>query len=261
MTTKALLCVSFGTSVASTREKTLDVIEADLQQRFPDRAFYRAWTSGVIAKKVRAQGVVRETLDEAFGRMSADGVDDVLVAVTCLMHGGEMCKTEAALSGWLEQDPARSARMATALLETPADCQIMADAVMGEFADMPSEDALLLMGHGSSSGPNEVYNLIQDALQQMRPLCFVSTVEGVPAFEDTLEQVVASGARCVHVAPLMVVAGEHALADMAGEGDGSWVNRLRSRGMRAKAVLRGLGEYESVRNIICQHARDARPCR
>lgn len=258
MSTKALLCVSFGTSVESARVRTLDVVEDGLAARFADRRFYRAWTSATIAQKVRDAGLWRDTLPEAFDRMSEDGVDDVVVALTCMMRGHEARKAEGALSAWLAEDASRKARFAAPLLDTRDDCSVLAQALVQEFGWIPADEALLLMGHGSRKGPNEVYGMIQDMLQRERPLFFVGTVEGEPSFAEALAQIRASGVRSVHLAPLMMVAGEHALADMAGEGDDSWKNVLAAEGFQAHAIMRGLAEYASVRQIVYAHASDAR---
>ena len=85
---KALLSVSFGTSYEETRAKTIDVVDGKLAADFPDRAFYSAWTSGMIVAKIRKErGEMRYTLDEVFARLVHDGVDDLLVATMCLMNG------------------------------------------------------------------------------------------------------------------------------------------------------------------------------
>jgi len=114
------------------------------------------------------------------------------------------------------------------------------------------------MGHGSSHGSNEVYFKIQKCMDDCgKPLTYVATVEGEPTFDDVLPELLASNARNVYLAPLMIVAGDHANNDLAGPEDDSWQSILRSRGMQTKAVLKGLGEYEGIQELICEHARKA----
>ena len=126
---KGLLSVSFGTSYADTRAKTIDAIDAKLAAAFPDRAFYSAWTSPRIMAKVLAErGEHHDSLDEAFARMEADGVDDLVVATMCLMQGGEMRKISEAAHAWAAQG-GRTVRLADPLLSAPADHAARAQAL------------------------------------------------------------------------------------------------------------------------------------
>ena len=260
---KGLLSVSFGTSYVETREKTIDVVDGLLAAAFPDRAFYSAWTSGVIIARLRSErGEHHDTLDEAFTRMEADGVDDLLVGTMCLMNGHEMRKITRAVKAWLAGGEGRVARLAEPLMTSEGDRAAIAQAICQEFAEVSEEDALLLMGHGSQNGPNEVYSQIQDLLAASgRPRFFVATVEGEPVFEDGLALIRESGATCVHLAPLMIVAGDHATNDLAGDEDDSWKSMLEAEGFETAVTLRGLGEYAAVQQLAVDHARAAREVR
>lgn len=257
---QALLSVSFGTSHADTRAKTIDAIEAELAAAFSDRAFYTAWTSPrIIAKVADERGEHHDSLEEAFARMAEDGVDDVIVATMCLMRGHEMAKVARIASAWAA-DGERTVRMAEPLLSGEGDIAALADVVAAELAFVPAGSAIVLMGHGSPNGPNEIYGKIQecfDAIEAGR--FYVATVAGEPAFADVLPRVVASGAKSVCLVPLMVVAGDHAKTDMAGARDDSWASQLAACGIMVEVVLRGLGEYAGVRQMACDHAREARP--
>ena len=256
---KGLLSVSFGTTHADTRARTIDAVDKALADAFPDRAFYSAWTSPRIVAKVEAErGEHHDTLDEAFSRIGADGVDDLVVATTCLMQGGEMRKIVAAARAW-ESRGSCSVRVALPLMTSSADHARLASAIVGEFSGVPDGDALILMGHGSPYGSNQLYSDVQDALHALgKPNFFVATVEGEPTFEDTLALVEQRGAQRVVLAPLMIVAGDHARNDMAGSDD-SWAAQLRSRGFKVEVVMKGLGEYSDVRDLVVEHARNAEP--
>lgn len=255
---KAVLSVSFGTSFVETREKTIDQIDAKAAAAFPDRAFYTAWTSGIIVRKVRAErGEHHDTLAEAFAHLDADGVDDLVVATTCLLQGGETNKVEQAVSAWLAQG-GRLARIARPLLATDEGCAELARVVRDEFTAEVGDDALLLMGHGSPNGPNYVYDQVQSELRALGcDRYFVATVEGTPTFDDVVDAVVECGANRVCLAPLMIVAGDHANNDLAGDGDESWKSLLEARGLATRPILRGLGEYEGVQDMICKRALEA----
>ena len=264
---KGLLSVSFGTSIAETREKTIDVVEERLAAEFADYAFYSAWTSGKIVAKVRAErGEHHDTLEEAFARISADGIDDLTIATMCLMRGFEMKRAEEAARAWLQEAPGRTVRLAAPLLYSEADRKALAKVICDEFADVAPEEALLLMGHGSSDAkpaagevdPNAVYAQIQEEMHALgRRFFFMGTVEGTPTFDDAVALVEESGVSRVCLAPFMIVAGDHARNDLAGDDGDSWKNMLAAHGYETRAVLRGLGEYPAVHEIVCEHAREA----
>lgn len=256
---KGLLSVSFGTSYEETRKKTIDVVDEKLAAEFPDRAFYSAWTSGMIVAKIRKErGEVHCTLDEAFARLTEDGVDDLIVATMCLMNGREMRKIAGYAEAWAHEAEGRTVRLAEPILSSEADRKALAAALGKEFADVPEDEVVLLMGHGSPGGPNEVYSQIQDELALLgSPRFFMGTVEGEPTFEDALEQLEASGAHRVHLAPFMVVAGDHARNDLSGTDDDSWKNMLEARGYETVVTLRGLGEFEAYHKLVCDHAQKA----
>ncbi len=256
---KGLLSVSFGTSYEETRAKTIDVVDSLLAESFGDWPFYTAWTSGNIIAKVREErGEMHDTLEEAFARMSADGVDDLLVATMCLMNGHEMRKIRQTAEAWAQDDGARTVRLAFPLMSSEEDRAIIARAVFDEYADVPDDEALVLMGHGSPHGPNEVYSQIQELLRGFgRERVFVATVEGEPTFEDALAAVKESGVSRVHLAPFMIVAGDHATNDLAGEEDDSWKNRFIANGFETTVNLKGLGELTAVQQLVVDHARAA----
>lgn len=263
---KALLAVSFGTSHADTRERTIDAICARLQDAFADRAFYSAWTSSFIVKKVRRdRGENHDTLEEAFTRLASDGANDVVVATTCLMDGHEMGKIKAAADAWAAEDACRVVRIATPLLFDDADRRAMARAICDEFAAVSSDEAVLLMGHGledvpaeiagSAADPNFVYAQIQAEFAALgKPHFVVATVEGKPTFSDGLAALGRTDATCVHLAPFMIVAGDHAKNDLAGDGEDSWASQLKARGFSVQVALKGLGEYAAVQQMVVDHA-------
>ena len=262
---QALLSVSFGTSHADTRARTIDAIDADLAAAFPDRAFYSAWTSPRIIAKVRSErDEHHDSLDEAFARLSADGVDDLVVGTMCLLQGGEMGKIQKAAQAWVaESEQAgckRTARVASPLLSCADDCQAVARALVDEFAHVAQGEAVVLMGHGTPYGSNAVYDEMQQSFDALAPgRFFVATVEGTPTLDDVLEPLRASGARRVYLAPLMIVAGDHAKNDLAGDDSDSWANRLQEQGFETEPALKGLGEYAGVRKLVCAHALAAQP--
>lgn len=254
---KGLLSVSFGTSHADTRARTIDAIEAQLQETFPDRRFYSAWTSSTILKKTSERGEHHDTLENALTRLDADGVTDLIVSTTFLMRSWEMARTSRAVKAWGIQH-GHSAHLADPLLAAEKDRRAVASILREEFPFVGEEDALLLMGHGSDGPGNAAYEKLQDELHALGcSRFFVATVEGVPTFDDIAPLIDACGAQRVFLAPLMITAGDHAKNDLAGTGEDSWASRLASQGKQVEVVLKGLGEYTGIRELICDHVRDA----
>ena len=268
---KAILVVSFGTSFKETREKTICALEKDLQEAFPDRKFYRAWTSNRIIKKVReVEGLKVDTIEEAVSRMKADGVTDVLVQPTHMMYGYE----NARLIKLLEEKKGDFdvISVGSPMLISEEDLDYMSRAVAAEFDDVRSgEAALVLMGHGSPGGPdktvktpdddpNKIYLDQEESFHKLGyDKVFVGTVEAVPTLEDViakLDDALQSKGK-VYLAPYLIVAGDHATNDMAGDEPDSWKNVIAGAGYEVVPVIKGLGEYPEVRARFVEHAKDA----
>ena len=259
METKALLVVSFGTSYADTREKTIGALEAALASAFPDRRFYRAWTSGLIRRKIRKDtGEAIDSVEEALERMSADGVTDVLVQTTHMLPGEEFELLRSALAGAAGRFAAVS--FGAPLLDAPGDAEALARAVEASFPDVGENEMLCLMGHGSEALKTNVYlSLNERFAAHGRDNIVVGTVEFDPGFAPVLERIRRREPDRVYLAPLMVVAGDHANNDMAGDEPDSWKSMVEAAGFPTVCVVRGMGEYPAVRELYVRHARAAAP--
>ena len=255
---KAILAVSFGTAYAETRKKTIDAIEADLAAAFPERKLYTAWTSGMILRKLKARGEeTRDSLPEALERMEKDGVRDVLVQTSFLQAGYELRLVRETLEAWKP----RFDRLALGetLVAGQADLEALASALEATFNKLGEDEVLALMGHGSEEGDFNPYEKLTELFRRRGRENFVTgTVEFQPGIEPVLELVEARKPKKVVLAPLMIVAGDHAINDMAGSEPDSWKNRIAALGPETDCVLRGLGEYPEVRALLADHARAAK---
>ncbi len=255
---KALLVISFGTSYEETRKRTLEEIEKTLTEAFSDRAFYRAWTSGRILKKLRtAGGPIYDTLDEALERMERDGVTDVLAQPTFMVDGYEM---QMSLEKLRSRRP-RFDRMTVGkpLLAEREDIEKLAALLERHYGGAVGPDEMLaLMGHGSNDMASNVYSVLEDCFRRdgFERFC-VGTVEFNPGFVHVLDAVEKRRPRRVTLAPMMVVAGDHATNDMAGEEDDSWKKQLERKGLETRCVLQGMGEYPEIREMYLDHANAA----
>ena len=255
---KAILTVSFGTAYAETRRKTIDAIEADLAAAFPERKPYTAWTSGMILRKLKARGEeTRDSLAEALERMERDGIRDVLVQTSFFQAGYELRLVREAL----EARRSRFDRLALGetLVAGAEDLEALAGALEACFAAVGEDEVLALMGHGSAEGDFNPYERLTETFRRRGRENFVTgTVEFAPGIRPVLDLVEARKPKKVVLAPLMIVAGDHAVNDMAGDEPDSWKNRVAALGPETECVLRGLGEYPEVRALLADHARAAR---
>jgi len=254
MKEKALLVISFGTSYAQTRERTIGVIERKLAERFPDRDVRRAWTSNFIIKKVaKTEGLAIDTPEEALQKLADAGVTDVIVQPTHLSDGYENRRMLEIVRTFAD----RFERIAVGrpLLDTEEDRERVAKIMRTLCRD---DEALLLMGHGSEKHPVPVYEQLQDSLADAgADNVFVGTVEGTPAFKEAKALLDQSGYRKVTLAPLMIVAGDHAVNDLAGDAPDSWQKQLEAVGYTTEVILAGLGEYEEIQDMFAEHAEHA----
>ena len=256
---KAILVVSFGTAYAETRKKTIEAIERDLAAAFPERTLYTAWTSGMILRKLKKLGEeTRDTLEEALARMEQDGVRDLLVQPSYLQAGYEMNLLRETLEKWKP----RFERIALGevMVAGQADLEALARALEAQFAAVAEDELLCLMGHGAETSEFYPYEKLTEAFRRNGKENFiVGTVECSPGIAPVLAAVEARRPKKVYLAPLMIVAGDHAINDMAGDEPDSWKNQIAALGTEPVCVLKGLGEYPEVRAILVAHAQTAIP--
>ncbi len=254
-TKKAVLAVSFGTSHNDTREVTIDAIEKDMQAAFPEYPLYRAWTSKMIINKVNKRDNVHiDTVKEAMERMRADGITDVLVQPTHVINGIENdIMKEEALS---YREDFHSISFGDPLLTSEQDNREVIEAVAVEFSHLKEDEVLVLMGHGTTHYANSVYAALDYTFKDKgHKNIFLGTVEAYPSMESIMKLVKEYDPSKVVLAPFMIVAGDHAKNDMAGDDPESWFSQFKNEGYKVEAVIKGLGEYPGIRKILVNHLK------
>ena len=256
---KALLVVSFGTSYPETRKLTIEAIEEDLKAAFPDRAFYRAWTSKMIKKKLlERDGIQIDSVQQALERMASDGVTDVLVQPTHMLTGVEFEDTIRTIRSFV--DSFAVIRMGRALIANEYDMKLLAKALETVFAEETASGMMVFMGHGSERNAFPVYELLQKQFAEDGfPDVCVGTVEFEPGIEPVLAAIRSKHPSKIWLTPLLVVAGDHALNDMSGDEEDSWKNQFSREGAEVTCIVKGLGEYPEVRQLYLEHAKAAVP--
>ena len=188
--------------------------------------------------------------------MERDGVTDVLVQPTFLQAGYEMKLARETLEQWRP----RFARIALGevLVAKRADLDALAQALEAHFAAVGPKEALVLMGHGTEESDFYPYEKLTEVFHRDGKANFcVGTVECSPGIDPALALVRERRPEKTHLAPLMIVAGDHAINDMAGDAPDSWKNQIAALGTETVCILKGLGEYPEVRALFVEHAKAA----
>lgn len=250
-----LLVVSFGTSHVENCELTIGAIENAIAAANPEYEVRRAFTSRMILKALESRyGLHVDSVKQAMERLMADGVSEVIVQPTQVMPGieyDEMCKT---LESY--RDRFRKLVVGQPLLVHDRDYDALIHVLVQELVAVDTPDtAIVFMGHGSPHRANVIYTQLQERMHAAgHDNYFVGTVEARPDVEDVLEMVKAGELRSVVMLPLMIVAGDHANNDMAGDEEDSWKSVFERAGFRVRCILKGMGQYPGVQQIFVKLA-------
>ena len=273
-----LLVVSFGTSYNGSRVADIKGIEDALQEAFPDWSVRRAFTAQIIINHVQARdGEKIDNMTQALDRAVANGVKNLVVQPTHLMHGAEYDEMCEAIDAY--RDQFESVSIAEPMLGEVgsdatvinADKEAVAKAITAaavKDAGFESLDAakdagtaFVFMGHGTAHVAKVTYSQMQTQMQNLGyENVFIGTVEGEPeetSAEAVIEAVKAAGYTNVVLRPLMVVAGDHANNDMAGSEDDSWKTMFEAAGFNVDCQISGLGEIADVQALYVAHTKAA----
>lgn len=257
MNKKALLVISFGTSYKDTFEKTIQAIEEDLKTAYPDHDFFRAYTSRRIIKKLKARdGIAIDLPAEALEKIREMGYEEVLCQTTHIINGFEF---ELTVKDLLPYSKDIQIKMGSALLTSHEDYLGAVEAVMGSIPPLKEEEALILMGHGTYHHANAAYPCLDYVFKsEGHTNVYMGSVEGFPYIDDVVKQLKKqSQIKKLYLMPFMVVAGDHALNDMAGDEEDSWKEVLKNQGYEVEIIMKGLGELEGIRKIFVEHSQKA----
>lgn len=251
----AILLVAFGTSVPEARD-SLRRIEARAREAFPGTEVRWAYTSHILRRKLAEAGEVLPTPEEALAALARDGFVRVAVQSLQVVPGEEFHKVVRAVSARAGEFQALT--LGRPLMGDTGDLKRLAQVLPACLpAERKPSEPVLFMGHGAAHGAGAFYPALQYYLERSPGRLSVATVEGEPTLEDAVKDLKKAKARTVWLAPLMSVAGDHAVNDMAGEEADSWVNVLARAGITARPVLRGLGQCEAASGLWIEHLGQA----
>ena len=275
-----LLVVSFGTSFNDSRAEDIGGIEKALEAAYPDWSVRRAFTAQIIINHVQARdGEKIDNVDQALERAVKNGVKQLIIQPTHLMHGAEYKELTEAVESY--KDKFESVKIAEPLLgEVGSDATVInadkaavAEAITAEAVKTAEYDSLdaaaadstafVFMGHGTSDEAKISYSQMQTQMEKLGyKNVFIGTVEGEPeetSCESVIEKVKDAGYKNVILRPLMVVAGDHANNDMAGDDDDSWLSQFEASKNfdSVKTQIAGLGEIDAIQQLYAAHTKAA----
>lgn len=255
---KELLVVSFGTSFNDSRRLTIGAIENALEEAYPEYSVRRAFTSNIIIDHVnKRDGILIDDLNAGLQRAVDNGVKELVIQPTHLMNGIEYTELSDAVAQYA--DAFDSVKIGAPLLTSDEDFKNVEQALVDwtkEYDD--GKTAIVFMGHGTEAESNGVYAKMQELFTaDGYANYYVGTVEATPSLDDVLALVQAGKYERVILEPMMVVAGDHANNDMAGDEDDSWKSAFEKAGYKVECLLRGLGENEAIQQMYVEHAKAA----
>lgn len=253
-----LMVVSFGTSFNDSRRLTIGAIESAIEKAFPDYSVRRGFTSQIIIDHVKSRDKIAiDNVKEALTRAEKNEVKNLVIQPTHLMNGLEY--TDLVNEAAEYSDAFEKVAVGEPLLTTDEDFKAVIRAITDSTAEYDDgETAICFMGHGTEAESNQVYAKMQKMLTEAGyKNYYVGTVEATPSVEEVLAAVKKGTYKKVVLKPLMIVAGDHANNDMAGDEQGSWKTTFESAGYEVTAIVQGLGELEGIQQLFVEHAQAA----
>ena len=254
----AILVVSFGTSYNESRDATIGATEQAIQTAFPQYEVRRAFTSQIIIDKLADRdGLEIDNVTEALDRAAADGIKNLIVQPTHLMNGFEYTDLKDELANY--EDAFDQIVIGEPLLTSDEDFEAVISAITADTASYDDgQTAIVFMGHGTEADSNAVYARLQEMLTADGfDNYYIGTVEATPSLDDIIAALEGKDYTRVVLEPLMVVAGDHANNDMAGDEDDSWKSVLTAKGYEVECILEGLGQKPAVQEIYADHVKAA----
>ena len=259
----AIVVMSFGTTFKDTRAKTIDATVDAIKAAHPNTKVITAFTSHIIRDRIQQkEGITYPTPEEALAELKKDGYTRVALASLDVIPGMEYNYDAAVYN--LYKNNFKKMTLGTSLMywmgqENQTDQVIETlKAVQSQFPKLGKEDGLLIMAHGTPDPSNAYYSVIQDRIHTLgMKNVFIYTVEGTPNLEQVIPQLKLHSIKHVTLMPFMMVAGDHANNDMAGNEPDSHKSILEKEGFKVDTYIHGLGENQNIRNLFVERANEA----
>lgn len=254
---KALLIVSFGSSFNENRAASIDETEKVIAEAFPEYDKYTAFTSQIIIDIYKDRdGIEYDNVSQAIEKIYKEKYGEVLVVPTHVINGEEYDQMTEELRPFM--DKFETLNISSPLLTNINDYKSVANALLKELPEVDEKTAIILMGHGTHHHANSAYPTLDYVFKHMgNENVYIGTVEGAPSFEDVANDIKKKDYEKILLMPMMIVAGDHAHNDMAGDEEDSWKVMFKSMGYDVDYILKGLGELPAIQQLFVDHANEA----
>lgn len=250
--TNGILVVSFGSSYEETRKKSIDQLEKEIQEAYPEFSLYRAFTSLRIIKGLKEKGTQIDDVEEALEKMRGDGIKKVIVQPTFMIRGLEYEKMCKSIEKY-KQD-FKALYIGAPLLTSVEDYFEVIEIIANEVNKIQEDEVILCMGHGVEHFMSVSYAALDYMFKDRGYENFyVATIDAFPRLEDVMKHFDKKGYKRVRILPFMLVAGHHVQKSVMEQVQGSWKVELESAGYKVECVFKGLGEYQKIRNLYRKH--------
>lgn len=257
---KAILITSFGTSHLDTLEKTISVIEKQIEDKYSNEySVLRSFTSHMIIKSLKEKyDMSVMTPEEALGNLREEGYEEVIVQPLHIIPGEEYDYIKRVVN--IHKPYFKNLIIGRPLLYFQSEeVNLDYDDLINELKRvMPKGENVLFVGHGTNHPASSCYGCLQNRFRELDyDNAFVGTVEGYPSIEGVIKTLKKYDIKEINLTPFLLVAGDHAKNDIFSEEEESWVLRLRQEGIKVNNIFKGLGEYQGIRNLYLKHLEDA----
>ncbi len=265
MSKKAVVIVSFGTTVPETRVKTFDKFEEKVRRAYPEYDVFQAYTSRIVVKRIMDNEGKRVLTEKGIMyQLALEGYDEVVLQPLHIIPGAEYSKVLHLAVKWRRENIFKKIYVGRPLLrfigqegERPDDYQILLEALR-ESVPLEKNKALLLVGHGTFHSSQTAYAALQLKARQIGyQNVWVGTIEGFPEWDSYLDEMRDKGITNICVKPLFFVAGDHVQNDLFGDEDDAVATSLRAAGFVVEEDQTALGEADEILDIYLQHLDDA----
>ena len=262
---QAILVVSFGTTFDDAREKCIESVENKITEMFPFYEVRRAFTSNIVMKRLAEKGIMVDNLEQALTKLKNEGYTDVIIQSTHLIPGEEY-NTKILEVAAKHKNDFQTIKIGRPVLtysgdNNTNDYKEFVQALKKQLPQNQGKDTqIIFMGHGSNHENGTVYSKLQLELDKQGVKGYVAVVEdgAEPSFDSVLKKLANNKeTKKVLLMPLMLVAGDHANNDMAGEEEDSWKSILTAKGYAVEIYMHGLGENKAFQDIYVEHIKDA----
>lgn len=249
---KALVVISFGTSYPHAMKKNIEACEAELARAYPNRDFFRAFTSSMIIRKLAKRDDVHiDNPQQVLQRLKEAGYRDVVIQSLHIINGDEYEKISQQVESYRKDFD--NLQLGLPLLSSMEDYDQLVEAIEYQAPQLKHDERLVLMGHGATHHAFSAYACLDHMMMAKNLPYVVGAVESYPEIESVITRLENECVNKVYLMPLMLVAGDHAINDMASDEPDSWKTLIQKAGIVAEPIVQGLGENPLIRQMFVEH--------